>query len=562
MSYPRGRSPLERLSPDSLWVLVDFLDYPEVHNLARCSRTLHRNVEFFLYTRESKDEAFQALYYAVDTIQDDVGVQTITKLAHYVRSEDRIAYFNVRYDHENGYSHPLHIAGMRNNIEQVKKLLELGADAEAMCHNLTPLLSRGQLQALRAMGLDKVLEDCEWKANLIPFMSQNRPLCSLLHRCDGSSIVAQSLNESNRAITMFHLAVLQDNFDFMGIITSNNLWPGDVDIQMPKSGQTALHLAIRHETARIFDMLLPRSTLNGIYNEDGANVLHFAIEEVYMTAHAPTRRWFAQIVKRLLDQGADPNEPKSNLTSRTPLLLATEAVRYDWYRVWREVKSIINLLIQKGANVNNTDSNGATPLVTVLNRVISESDHGSMQTMFLDLIQNHGANINFRPPGSKSITFRLIDAPATPAMATLCKKVVALGGTIAQDEVPEVFKKCLPKFTKELLQPDWRYVDAQTGMSFLHAVVDKLARKAEYTEEMAVADVKELTGNQRQVRCLVMYRDPEGKTVLDRVTDMDQQFPLLVDELTKKHAAQAKKPELCRAAWDLEQGWRQVQQNQ
>ncbi|KAI8720643.1 hypothetical protein NCS52_00510000 [Fusarium sp. LHS14.1] len=120
----------------------------------------------------------------------------------------------------------------------------------------------------------------------------------------------------------------------------------------------------------------------------------------------------------------------------------------------------------------------------------------------------------------------------------------------------------LPKFTKELLQPNWRYVDAQTGMSFLHAVVDKLARKAEYTEKKALADVKELTGNQRQVRCLVMYHDPEGKTALDRVTDMDEEFPLLVGELTKKQAAQTKKSELCQAARDLEQGWLQVQQNQ
>ncbi|KAI8720642.1 hypothetical protein NCS52_00509900 [Fusarium sp. LHS14.1] len=369
-------------------------------------------------------------------MQDDVGVQAITKLGRHVRPEDRVAYFNIRYNHEGGYSHPLHIAAMRGNIKQVKKLLELGAHPKVMCHNLTPLLSRVQLQTLAALGLSKVLEDCEWKSNLVPVVSQNWAVAKLILREDCMSILAQSLKESGRAITLFHLAVLQNDTTMMAGL--RNIGPRSLDIRMPKSGKTALQLAIQHERTNFFDFFLPRSTLNGIYNEDGANVLHFAIEEVYMTAHPPTRRWLAQIVKRLLDQGADPNEPKSDLGRRTPLLLATEAVRYDWYRVWREVKPIIDLLIQKGANVNNTDSNGATPLVTVLNRVISESDHGSMQTMFLDLIQNHGANINFRPPGSKSITFRLIDAPS---MATLCKKVVALGGIIARDEVPEVFEK-------------------------------------------------------------------------------------------------------------------------
>lgn len=120
----------------------------------------------------------------------------------------------------------------------------------------------------------------------------------------------------------------------------------------------------------------------------------------------------------------------------------------------------------------------------------------------------------------------------------------------------------LPNFTRQLLQPDWSHVDAQTGMSFLHAVVDKVARGGRYTEAMAVADVKELAGSRRPWRCSVLYRDPGGKTALDRVVDMGQQFPALRGELSGKHAAQAKKPELCQAARDMEQGWLQVQQNQ
>ncbi|KAJ3468744.1 hypothetical protein MRS44_002809 [Fusarium solani] len=83
-----------------------------------------------------------------------------------------------------------------------------------------------------------------------------------------------------------------------------------------------------------------------------------------------------------------------------------------------------------------------------------------------------------------------------------------------------------------------------------------------YSEKEAVADVKELAGSQRAWRCLVLYHDPEGKTALDRVVDMGQQFPLLRGELTGKHTAQAKRPELYQAARDLEQGWLQVQQNQ
>ncbi|UPK89811.1 hypothetical protein LCI18_000746 [Fusarium solani-melongenae] len=440
MNYPRGRSPLERLSPDSLWVLVDHLDYPEVHNLSRCSRTLHQNVDFFLYTREMQDGQYGALHYAVDEMQDAVGVQTITKLARYVRPENSIAYFNTLYDHGDGCAHALHIAATRDNLEQVRKLLELGADAGAMCRNPTALLSGGQLQTLRAINLDKVLEDCEWKAMLIPFICQYRPLGLLLHQHARSSILAQCIYRADRAVTLFHIAVLQNRPNLMAGALRAHL--DDVNIQMAKSGQTPLHLAISNEMPILFDTLVHHSRLNGLFNREGANVLHLAIEEIYMTAHPPTRRWLAQVVKRLLDQGADPNEPKYDPLCQTPLLLATDAVRYDWYRVWREVKFVIDLLLQNGADVNKANTNGSTPLTTVVKRVIGENDRGSMKTMFLDLIKNHGADINLRPQFAgqplKSITFRLINAPS---MVTLCKEVIALGGTIAQHEVPRVFAK-------------------------------------------------------------------------------------------------------------------------
>ncbi|RSM15621.1 hypothetical protein CEP52_000747 [Fusarium oligoseptatum] len=616
MSSESEKPRLEKLASYVLWTLVDHMDYPEVHALAQCSKTLHANVDVFLYKREKKDGKHKALHYAVDKMQDDDGVRTITKLTEHIELVDRVAYFNVRFDHDGGYSHPLHISAMRNHPKQVRKLLELGADARAMCRNLMPLVSRSQRQRLRAMRLDQILKSCEWSATLIPLMCDKLNICGLLYQRHPSAILARSLSESGRAITTHHLTVIQDRLDILD--EALHFHPGDINVQTPKTGQTPLHLAILHERPFLVDRLVHFTTLNGIFNRDGANVLHLAIEETYLTDDAPRRRWLAQVVERLLAHGADPNESKANLLRPSPLLLATEAVRYDWYRVWREVKQIIDLLLQHGADVNRADGSGSTPLTTVVKRIIRDKDSGSMKTMFLDLVEKHGADVNLRPQfvgqPLKSIMFRLIDAPR---MVALCKKVVMLGGRVAQHEKCEydiiglhgseisdqdinqayeyalahanqkslqrlqgsgrpyeggdtrlvwrhllVSGARLPAFTRTRLQPDWRYVDAHTGMSLLHMVVSKAAMGGEYTEEMAVSDVKVLTGTHRNWGCLVMFRDPEGKTALDRVVDMGERFQQLRGELTRRHGLQAKRPDLCQVARDLEQGWLQDQQSQ
>ncbi|KAM0426876.1 hypothetical protein ACHAPT_007772 [Fusarium lateritium] len=440
MSHPRGRSLLERLSPDALWVLVDHLEYPDVHNLARCSQTLHHNVDFFLYSREVNDRSHHALHYAVDKMPDDIGVRTITKLSRHVRPKDTTSYFNVRLEHEDGYSYPLHLAALRDKINQVQKLLTLGADAGALCPNLTLVVSRGQRKELKAMNLYQILRSCQWRAILGPILNGNRALERLLYHEAPSAIVAQGRSSNGRAITLHHFAVLVDRPRLLGAAITRH--PQDINVQTPRSGQTALHLAILHEKGSLVDKLIHVTNLNSVFNREGSNVLHFAIEQMYLSYDSATRRWVAQVVERLVAHGADPNQSRANTLGETPLLMATDAVRFDWYKVWRDAKPVIDLLLRQGADINKADANGSTPLTMVLMKMIREPDHGAMKTLFLDFVQNHGADLNLRTQVAglpvQSIMSRLIDVPR---MAAFCRMVMELGGRVAQHEVQWVFRK-------------------------------------------------------------------------------------------------------------------------
>jgi ankyrin repeat protein len=121
---------------------------------------------------------------------------------------------------------------------------------------------------------------------------------------------------------------------------------------------------------RVRDLLKTNPSLVKAYSPDGWTALHLNFGNL-------------EIVKFLLDSGADINAISKNGFSATPLQGAAAFQKIDLAR----------LLIARGANVNCRGQEGVTPLHEVA---------GNGELEFARLLLEHGANINAKEDHGKT----------------------------------------------------------------------------------------------------------------------------------------------------------------
>lgn len=106
-----------------------------------------------------------------------------------------------------------------------------------------------------------------------------------------------------------------------------------------------------------------------------------------------------EMVKRLLEQGADINQ--ANSAGDTPLYVASEMGHVE----------VVRILIENGADINQAESNGQTPLMIAV-----ESGHFEVVEALLE----YGANLNAKTDEGDT-AFDMINERVFPEIATLLK---------------------------------------------------------------------------------------------------------------------------------------------
>jgi ankyrin repeat protein len=141
------------------------------------------------------------------------------------------------------------------------------------------------------------------------------------------------------------------------------------DINMQDNlGQAPLHLSLSKQKQEIFDYLLDEK--NADVNVPGAkerlknqSVLYLAVT-----------RGNEELVQKLLDKGADPNI--ADAEGAVPLAEACIGARLN--------QNIIKMLLDKGAKVNHQEKNGATPLIYIAaNKQTSAENRQAVVKMLL-----------------------------------------------------------------------------------------------------------------------------------------------------------------------------------
>jgi uncharacterized protein len=142
------------------------------------------------------------------------------------------------------------------------------------------------------------------------------------------------------------------------------------DINMQDNfGQAPLHLALSKQKEEIFEYLLDEK--NADVNVPGAKERLKNQTALYLAV----TRGREDLVQKLLDKGADPNI--ADAEGAVPLAEACIGTRLN--------QNIIKMLIDKGAKVNHQEKNGATPLIYIAaNKQTTPENRQAVVKMLLD----------------------------------------------------------------------------------------------------------------------------------------------------------------------------------
>lgn len=173
----------------------------------------------------------------------------------------------------------------------------------------------------------------------------------------------------------------------------------NADLSLPDAaGNTPIFLALKHDHPEIFETLLAKNVDINSAGRSSKNV-----NKQTILALAVQKR-NAELVRRLLDKGADPNLADDN--GVTPLYAAVIGENVD--------TGIVRMLIEKGANVNvQSTTRGATPLIyTVVN--FNMPVETKLET--INLLIEKGADPNKQETGNgyTALMYAFLDSRSSP----------------------------------------------------------------------------------------------------------------------------------------------------
>ncbi|XP_077283109.1 uncharacterized protein LOC143909083 [Arctopsyche grandis] len=426
-----------------LWDAVELLELYSMISID-VSRivNIHRLVQEVTRVKlREKNKEEVVLKQALTILQEsELEEHVVSIWEHSSNSSDLVKQFFYKYKYGNQRDTPLHLlASFRNDTVAISKILNhLGNITLLESLNLTfdtPLCTAarsGNLQVVRylvELGANiytTALADLKpihlavmnGHENIVRYLiSKDNKMVNLTAYYDktpldfaiseGHPNVVQIFVPMNNDYQMFHARLnnaikSKDSDKFMEVIKNVN--ENNHDLLSTKfNGETALHLACSNFDKQVVKCLIDRNICLNQFNSRGLSPLHFAIlgEDIEMlnllldngadiqlkNKKGKTSLHFAfynvEILKILLEQGFDPNEPdkngdtpfidavcfrtaeivklmldyKADPHGDTPLTLAT---RYN------KIKTL-QIILECGVDINNTNLDGETALHIIFN---------------------------------------------------------------------------------------------------------------------------------------------------------------------------------------------------
>ncbi|EGR49178.1 uncharacterized protein TRIREDRAFT_107008 [Trichoderma reesei QM6a] len=319
-----SRDCLSNLPIELQYEVIRHLPLKTLGRLARVSQLFREIVTPILYKQDADEERPRAIYWAASTTEaDDEAITKVLDLAKQYGGDLNRLYFLGTW-RSPPKATPLHIAAAIGNMAAARRLLELGAEVNALGReNLDPEdVADPSIRHAADHGTVNILHifSADPDANIT----------------DGAD---QSYSESLKEL---------------------------IDVPIQRGSTTPLFLALRHHNGRALKKLIVNGANIEALNEFGRTLLTQAISLRFTSSDAQARLWYNGVAEQLVKSrkpkisGYSPQEAWE--TPLTCTIKALENIPADYKRATQDVEAMIDLLLKHGADINEKSNEGNTML--------------------------------------------------------------------------------------------------------------------------------------------------------------------------------------------------------
>lgn len=462
--HPNPQDHMTSLPNEVKLNIIQHLSIGDLGHLAQTSTLFYDIITPILYTRDSRDERPRAIFWAASADPTEVPNENIMMVL------DLAIENGGNPDEIYGptaprpfHATPLHLAAASGKLGVVKKLLKHGANPNALgkgfLYNLEQSLDHGAFDVrMENMSQSIALSSrfALWRPLFVPFVLGHEKIIHVLLRYGASPVLAVTdPSRMNSApdpgnINILHILASQKERGFTNLtgISYFRRYSNLINVPVPR-GEAPLSMALRRGNVNLIrDIIGNGGDIEGV-SELGNTPLIHAIKAFYRGRTEEKRRAYMELIHDLIKSCNVGKHPNARVYS-TPLTCAVaglaEALQSPWESAIEDISSIIFLLLDRGAGINEQSNQGNTALGTLC-RVICEKGRLKYEKkhtkellgLFKKLVVQKKADINARfASGSSILGTCIVKFGCEPS--SFFKILLGLDAKLAPKEINPVFE--------------------------------------------------------------------------------------------------------------------------
>ncbi|KAH6606049.1 ankyrin repeat [Trichoderma cornu-damae] len=353
------------------------------------------------------------------------------------------------------------MAAASRKIEVAKKLLEHNANPNALgkgfiYYSQLPLDYETLEGEMANNELAVASRYTHWRPLFIPFVLGHQEMIELL-LANGASPVLAVMRDGEGgsafepgSINVLHILASQQMRGYTDAANQSYFNRYSSYINNPiLRGEAPLFIALRHcNEGMLRDIIANGGDVESV-SELGRTPLIQAIIYCYKARTSLIRMRYRSIIVYLARYcGAVVGSHPNAMVAETPLTAAIMAIPTDWKVTIRDIRLMVDLLLECGAGLNEVSNSGHT-ILHALCRFICSKQHGSVLIdLFKDLVRQ-GADLQIPLPSGHSMLGACIVRYNRQPLS-FYRLLLQLGASLVPQEVSAVFERWAecPNFRK------------------------------------------------------------------------------------------------------------------